>query len=48
MGKRGTQPSVSVGNHMISSAIWDTSAQVNTSKAFQIARARRARAIFKI
>ena len=31
---------------MISSAIWDKSVQVNFSKANQIARARRARAIF--
>ena len=36
---------VTIGNHMISSAIWDKSARVNFSKANQIARARRARAI---
>ena len=36
---------VRIGNHMISSAIWDKSARVNFSKANQIARARRASAI---
>ena len=36
---------ISIGNHMISSAIWDKSARVNFSKANQIARARRASAI---
>ena len=36
---------VCIGNHMISSAIWDKSARVNFSKANQIARARRASAI---
>ena len=36
---------ISIGNHMISSAIWDKSARVNFSKANQIARALRARAI---
>ena len=39
------QDVVSIGNHMISSAIWDKSARVNFSKANQIARARRASAI---
>ena len=34
-----------IGNHMISSAIWDKSARVNFSKTNQIARARRASAI---
>ena len=37
--------SFEIGNHMISSAIWDKSARVNFSKANQIARARRASAI---
>ena len=36
---------IRIGNHMISSAIWDKSARVNFSKANQIARARRASAI---
>ena len=36
---------ICIGNHMISSAIWDKSARVNFSKANQIARARRASAI---
>ena len=36
---------ISIGNHMISSAIWDKSARVNFSKTNQIARARRASAI---
>ena len=36
---------VSIGNHMISSAIWDKLARVNFSKTNQIARARRASAI---
>ena len=36
---------VCIGNHMISSAIWDKSARVNFSKTNQIARARRASAI---
>ena len=35
----------SIGNHMISSAIWDKSARVNFSKTNKIARARRAGAI---
>ena len=34
-----------LGNHMISSAIWDKSAKVNFSKANKIARTRRAAAI---
>ena len=36
---------IGIGNHMISSAIWDKSARVNFSKANQIARARRASGI---
>ena len=36
---------VCIGNHMISSAVWDKSARVNFSKANQIARARRASAM---
>ena len=36
---------ISIGNHMISSAIWDKLARVNFSKTNQIARARRASAI---
>ena len=36
---------ISIGNHMISSAIWDKSARVNFSKTNKIARARRASAI---
>ena len=36
---------LSIGNHMISSAIWDKSARVNFSKTKKIARARRASAI---
>ena len=36
---------VSIGNHMISSAIWDKSARVNFSKTNKIARARRTSAI---
>ena len=36
---------ICIGNHIISSAIWDKSARVNFSKANQIARARRASAI---
>ena len=36
---------VSIGNHRISSAIWDQLARVNFSKTNQIARARRASAI---
>ena len=36
---------VCIGNHMISSAIWDKSAPVNFSKTNKIARARRASAI---
>ncbi len=36
---------ICIGNHVISSAIWDKSARVNFSKANQIARARRASAI---
>ena len=35
----------SIGNHMISSAIWDKSAQVNFSKTNKIARARKASAV---
>ena len=34
--------SISIGNHMISRAIWDKSARVNFSKTNKIARARRA------
>ena len=34
-----------IGNHMISSAIWDKSARANFSKANEIAVARRASAI---
>ena len=34
-----------LGNHMISSAIWDKSARVNFSKTNKIARARRTSAI---
>ena len=36
---------ISIGNHMISNAIWDKSARVNFSKTNKIARARRASAI---
>ena len=36
---------LSIGNHMISSAIWDKSARLNFSKTNKIARARRASAI---
>ena len=36
---------ISIGNHMISSAILDKSARVNFSKANQIARARKASAM---
>ena len=36
---------ISIGNHMISSAIWDKSARVNLSKTNKITRARRASAI---
>ena len=36
---------ISIGNHMVSSAIWDKSARENFSKANQIARARRASVI---
>ena len=36
---------ISIGNHMISSAIWDKSAQVNFSKTNKIERAHRASAI---
>ena len=36
---------IRIGNHMISSAIWDKSARVNFSKTNKIARARRANAI---
>ena len=36
---------ISIGNHMISSTIWDKSAGVNFSKTNKIARARRASAI---
>ena len=36
---------ISIGNHMISSAIWDKSERVNFSKTNKIARARRASAI---
>ena len=36
---------ISIGNRMISSAIWDKSARVNFSKTNKIARARRASAI---
>ena len=43
--KYGTVREICIGNHMISSAIWDKSARVNFSKANQIARARRASAI---
>ena len=47
MKKKLTVVSVTIciGNHMISSAIWDKSARVNFSKANKIARARRASAI---
>ena len=43
--QRQTEGLICIGNHMISSAIWDKSARVNFSKANQIARARRASAI---
>ena len=33
---------LSIGNHMISSAIWDKAARVNVSKTNKIAQARRA------
>ena len=33
---------ICIGNHMISSAIWDKSAQANFSKTNKIARARKA------
>ena len=36
---------ISIGNHMISIAIWDKSALVNFSKTNKIARGRRASAI---
>ena len=42
---RTDHDAICIGNHMISSAIWDKSARVNFSKANQIARARRASAI---
>ena len=32
---------ISIGNHMISSAIWDKSARANFSKTNKIARARK-------
>ena len=37
---------ICIGNHMISSAIWNKKARVNFSKANKIARARRASAIW--
>ena len=37
---------ISIGNHMILSVIWDKSAHVNFSKTNKIVRARRASAIF--
>ena len=44
-GQKFQTSTISIGNHMISSTIWDKSARVNFSKANQIARARRASAI---
>ena len=44
-GRLNLPMALRIGNHMISSAIWDKSARVNFSKANQIPRARRASAI---